>query len=130
MASSDGRNAVQITSLKRQKTYGPSFSPDGRIVAFHSASEKGEAVWVVSASGGPARQITPDTMACAAPAWSKRSGEVYFSCRHDGKVNIWRSRLDSAQPVRVEGANGVEPAISDDGRWLYFIRRGDLIGWN
>ena len=55
----DGANSVQVTTLGAPGTGTPRWSPNGQLIAFDSMVEGQWDIYTVSASGGPARRLTP-----------------------------------------------------------------------
>jgi Tol biopolymer transport system component len=77
--TSDGGDNVQ-----------PAWSPDGKTIAF--ASRKHGGVWIVSADGGKAKQLTTSG---SAPQWSG-----------DGKSVSFHSNGNGGEELRVDPATG------------------------
>ena len=67
-----GGSEVQITNDSGQNIQ-PAWSPDGKSIAYHSALNGG--IWIVPASGGPARQVTTNG---SQPAWSPDSSRLAY----------------------------------------------------
>lgn len=77
----------------------PAWSPDGSMLAFEAFqpdSGQSGGLFVVSASGGPAMQVSRDgQVAC----WTRTGGWIYFHATRDGQAGIWR--LPAPQGVLV-----------------------------
>lgn len=67
-----GSTPRQVTSDRKQNVE-PSWSPDGRYIAYHQAG--GNGIWIVPAQGGTARQVAPRG---ARPAWSPDSRFIAY----------------------------------------------------
>ena len=104
----------------------PSWSPDGRFVAYAGGDPVN--VWVVSAGGGPTRQVT--TAGGDYPVWSPDGRFIAYV--------VWTNAADPAQGAWVVPAAGGAPrrvspsptalAWSQDGTVLYQVRRaGDAL---
>ncbi len=130
-ASADGSDLLQLTSVGHSAAVGsPRWSPDGEWVAFDSATE-GEGrnnpdIYVVSASGGPSRQVTTAASPDFTPSWSRDGRWIYFSSNRDGTWQVWKvpstgEREGTARQVTRGG--GFAPMESPDGRLVYFARR-------
>ncbi|MEJ6011401.1 amidohydrolase family protein [Novosphingobium aquae] len=121
----------------------PTFSPDGKWIAYVSDRTGGDNVWIARADGSGARRITEDDDGAVrtSPEWSADGKSVYVS-RHRIRLDryeLWRHPIDGGKgklvvPIRQkpdaprtawQSTLGVSP--SHDGKWLYFARRtGDL----
>ncbi|MBX3594601.1 amidohydrolase family protein [Sphingomonas sp.] len=121
----------------------PTFSPDGKWIAYVSDRSGGDNVWIARADGSDARRITDgdDGAVRTSPEWSADGTHVYVSryrIRWD-RYELWRhpvaggpgelvapARLKPDAP-RAAWQSTLGAAASRDGKWLYFARRtGDL----
>ena len=113
--------------------YNPQFSPDGRRIAFSSGrSGDVEEVWLSSADGSSARQLThgPGTRQTL-PAWSPDGLQIAFeSAGANARTDIWVIPADGGVPRRVTTDPGEEsaPVWSRDGRRIYFLSDRDGTG--
>ncbi len=66
------RFAVQAVKLTEHEgpDGAPSWSPDGREIAYVSIREGQQDIWIVPAQGGEARQLTDDPAQSLSPSWS------------------------------------------------------------
>jgi eukaryotic-like serine/threonine-protein kinase len=105
----------------------PSFSPDGKYVAFVSDSTGSRQIWLRLLSGGPPLQITNGSGAHLEPRWSQDSSAIiYFTPPPEGDAQgaIWEvSALGGAPRQLVSSMSGAD--VSHDGkRMTYFSLRG------
>ena len=109
------------------------FSPDGRHIAFVSDAGGGDNVWVMNRDGSSARAVTAEPERLLNnPVWHPQGHAVlarkhYFGTRSMGSGEIWLYHLDGGKGVALnEKPNWQkdlgEPAISPDGRHLYYSR--------
>ena len=101
----------------------PSWSPDGRWIAFWENNAGQRDVLIVPAEGGEAIHVTRDTPTDWSPRWAPEGGWLYFSSDRGGSMNLWRVAIDSesgaptTEPQMLTG--GVEgfayPSFSKDG---------------
>jgi Tol biopolymer transport system component len=100
----------------------PSFSPDGRMVAFVSDARGTPQVWVKSLAGGDPIQVTFGELPALRPRWSPQGDRIIYSVQGGG---IWSVTPLAADPRRIveQGWNG---ELSPDGRRLVFERRREI----
>ncbi|HSX54748.1 MAG TPA: amidohydrolase, partial [Sphingomonas sp.] len=121
----------------------PTFSPDGKWIAYVSDRSGGDNVWIARADGSEARRITDedDGAVRTSPEWSADGKHVYVSrvrIRWD-RYELWKHPVDGGpgelvapaklKPDAPRGAwqSTLGAAASRDGKYLYFARRtGDL----
>ena len=96
----------------------PAWSPDGRWIAY--GSDHG--LWIVSASGGPARPLVAPPGPDYEPAWSSDGRSVYFASRRDGVAALWVVDASGGTPRRLTTGAGSErhPSVSRDGSQLAY----------
>jgi len=131
LCSSDGSNAVQLTSLAAPSTDMPRWSPDGKQIAFDSVSEGHSKILLISTEGGSPRQLAEGTFG-EVQSWSHDGKWVYFSSNRSGAWEIWKVSPEGGSPVQVTkqpasrasggtdlGMNSFESA---DGKFLFYRR--------
>jgi len=131
LCSSDGSNAVQLTSLAAPSTDMPRWSPDGKQIAFDSVSEGHSKILLISTEGGSPRQLAEGTFG-EVQRWSHDGKWVYFSSNRSGAWEIWKVSPEGGSPVQVTkqpasrasggtdlGMNSFESA---DGKFLFYRR--------
>jgi Tol biopolymer transport system component len=98
----------------------PAWSPDSRHIAFRS----GGAPYVIEATGGFPRRLTPegDEWGGYNPSWSRDGLFVYFSSGRTGRPEIWKVAVEGGTPQQVTYDGGVTAVELEDGRYLYFTR--------
>ena len=120
----------------------PSFSPDGRDIAYYGHEGKGEGwkntrLWVVPANGeGEARCITcahdfdvspwtindMGSLPQVAPTWSKNGDGIYFQVAYHGNTVLKMANLDGAvsDVIDRDGVVGVFSFDREQERLIYF----------
>jgi serine/threonine protein kinase len=108
----------------------PAVSPDGQRFAFcTSRSTDAVEVWVTSADGSGARQLThgPGSWQCS-PRWSPDGKTIAFdSLGADGHRHIWTIDAEGATPTQLTtgpGNDQMVPTWSRDGAWVYYSASG------
>ena len=67
----------------------PSWSPDGKWIAFESERDESRDLWIKPVAGGEARQVTTDPAADRAPMWSPDGERLLFASDRDGDWDLW-----------------------------------------
>jgi Tol biopolymer transport system component/DNA-binding winged helix-turn-helix (wHTH) protein len=102
----------------------PSFSPDGRSVAFVSDSTGSRQIWVRLLAGGPPLQLTRDPGDHLEPRWSQDSAAlIYYTPPAEGDTqgSLWQvSALGGTAQRLVPSMSGAD--VSHDGKRLTFFR--------
>jgi Tol biopolymer transport system component/DNA-binding winged helix-turn-helix (wHTH) protein len=104
----------------------PSFSPDGKSLAFARLLGGTKHIYVVPTEGGEPSRVNIDNQDRGSftdgLAWTSDGREIVFSSNREGSFHLWRVPVGGGAPTRVEVfAQGLtHPAIS---------RRGDRLAW-
>lgn len=116
----------------------PTYSPDGKRVAFVSDYSGAENLWIARADGTGFKQLTfgDDDTVLTSPAWSADGKSVYVSRFRPDLANfeLWRYGLDGGAslvaPIRdtpktpgAEWRSTLGAVASPDGKYLYFARK-------
>ena len=68
----------------------PSWSPDGKEIAFYSGRAGNRDIFVMPSDGGPIRQLTTHTGGDIMPVWSPDGQQIaYVSIRDGNYGDIW-----------------------------------------
>jgi tricorn protease len=122
----DVRNLTRTTGVMERD---PSWSPDGKSVAFFS-DESGEyALHIVDQAGqGPAKKIglgQPPSYFYR-PVWSPDGKKIAYS---DKRLNLWVVDVEKGAPVKVDTTHYYNPTFtldfgwSADSRWLTYSKQ-------
>lgn len=104
----------------------PSFSPDGRWLAYYRVLDGQRDVWIISTSGGVPVQVTDDPATDIHPHWSPDGTRIAFSSDRSGQSQIWTIPVEGGRPTgpptRLTSGetSDVDPTWSRDGRWIAF----------
>ena len=118
-ARRDGVGLRRISPPIESQIYGPSWSPDGRTIAFTRWHNSQESIWAIGANGSRLRQVAE---VGRMPDWSPDSRRIVFTDRMsiltvapDGS----RRRLVTPPLLESETA---QVTYSPDGRKIAFVR--------
>jgi len=109
----------------------PTFSPDGKYIAFTSDEDGGDNLWVMNADGTNAKAVTSESFRLLnSPAWSPDSNYLvgrkhYTGSRSLGAGEVWMYHKTGGSGVMLtkrpdQQKDLGEPAFSHDGKYVYF----------
>jgi TolB protein len=113
----EGMNPTEIVSSATAATVNPSFSPDGRRLAFAVVPNPEEAaagrpqiadLWICNLDGTGKANLTGGVSSNLMPTWGK-DNRIFFISDRSGTDNIWALRPDRA----ILAANGPNPNNPD-----------------
>jgi Tol biopolymer transport system component len=133
--NNDAFRAKQITSsgdvMGRVR-----WMPDGKI-AFTSTASGNLDIWTMNLDGSNRKQLTANqgsdviSQVTADGRYIIFGKIVFLSNEWVSTSNIWRMDADgSNQKQLTNGLRDGSPRVSPDGKWVYYIERGDLGGSN
>jgi Tol biopolymer transport system component len=104
----------------------PSWSPNGRYIAFDGWPWLGGGVWVieVDASGNPQGAPRQLTESGAGPTWKNNNKEIVFVDWSTGDPDLYSIPVNGGTPTRIAGRTGgfdkgdYDPAFSNNGQYL------------
>jgi Tol biopolymer transport system component len=123
VADADGRNPTQLTAFATS-CGSPSWSPDGREIAFDFAPDGQLDVYVVDAETRLSRRFTKERHTEATPSWSRDGRWIYFTSDRTGRAEVWRAPAEGGDAVQVTREGGHIGRESPDGRMLYYTKQG------
>lgn len=121
VADVDGFGAQWVVRQK-EPLISPTWSRDGRNLAYVSFEKKKPVVHVLSLSDGSSRAVANFRGSNSAPAWSPDGRKLAVALSKDSTSQIYYLNLDNGAATRITqgGHLDTEPAFSPDGEWLYF----------
>jgi Tol biopolymer transport system component len=121
VADTNGANAAQLTFQRANPGF-PRWSPDGQRIVYHSdADEASGDVFVVAASGGRPRNLTPHDGADTFPSFSLDGRWVYFNSSRAGALSIWKVPASGGEAVQVSPRFAFLALESTDGASLFYV---------
>ncbi len=117
----DGGEAIALTSGPAYH-FEPAWSPDGSRLAFSHQSTGNFEIGIVDADGGTETTVSSNPAVDLQPAWSRDGKSLYFTSARAGGWRIFRHDLDSGADTAI--VQGIQPAVSPDGRLVAYEHRG------
>ena len=120
----DGSGARPVTDGTLGDELSPSWSPDGRTLAFAVRKGNSAEVWTAPASGGAPKRLTDTAKAAAEfPVWSPDGRRIAYLVRTRSTSEIWSMNADgSERKALTNSARGrnIAASWSPDGRRILF----------
>ena len=104
----------------------PSWSPDGRRIAFGSSRD----IYMMNADGSGVTQLTDDPSSDSQPSWSPDGRRIAFLSNRDGDYNIYVMNADGSSQTQLTDFPGyiVRLNWSPDGQHIAFQVNSDDSG--
>ncbi len=120
----DGTSVRRLTRDPATDT-SPTWSPDGKRIAFVSNRAGNPHIYVMNADGSDQRRLTFQGNYNTTPRWSPRGDLIAFTARDERKVfDVFTVSPDTGAIARVtqdQGATNEEPSWAPNGRLLVFL---------
>ena len=102
--------------------WSPSFSPDGRHLAFMSERDGNQEIYVMGFDGSNPTRLTHHLAGDFSPSFSPNGRHIAFVSYRDGNFEIYVMGSDGSNPTRLthHPADDGSPSFSPDGRHIVF----------
>ncbi len=128
VADSDGYNAQPIL-VSPEPIMSPTWSPDGREVAYVSFEDHRAQVFIANVASGKRRLVSKEPGINGAPAWSPDGHRLALVLSHETvpKIYVLDLRNNKLEKLTDGWSMDTEPRWSPDGRFLYYTsNRGGM----
>lgn len=123
-----GKKPVQITRPEGIDAH-PSFSPDGRKIAFSRSVVSNFDIFIMDADGSNVRRLTTSAAVDLVPSFSHDGKRIAFESNREGEFRIYVMNADGADQRRISSGPGTDMGakFSPDGTRIAFAsdRAGD-----
>ena len=122
----DGGNLRRLTD-NPTIDWNPSWSPDGKRIAFMSDRRGNFDIYVMDADGGNLRRLTDNLHQDWLPSWSPDGEHIAFSSEKDGNFDIYVMDADGGNPRRLTNhpEDDWDTTWSPDGKRIAFTSDRD-----
>lgn len=128
--NSDGSGLKQLTNLKNTGEYNisPTWSPDGKKIAFVSERDGGREIYVMNTDGSLQTRLTTALGNADSPAWSPDGSQIAFVSRRDGRDQIYLMKPDGSNQYKLINSDTFDrnPTWSPDSSSIAFDRGGEI----
>jgi Tol biopolymer transport system component len=121
-----GGNAFRLTDKGGNDTW-PTWSPDGKRIAFQSDRGGDQDIWVINIDGSGLTNLTNSPSQDEHPAWSPNGTQIAFTSRRGGVRDVWVMGADGSNPVNLTNTGDRDryPMWSPDGTRIAFNTKRD-----
>ena len=121
ISDADGQN-IRNAMNSGEPIISPSWSPDGKKVAYVSFEDRKPVIYVHELATGRRISLSNQKGNNSAPAWSPDGKKLAISLSKDGNTQIYSINADGTGLQRLTRGNTIdtEPQYSADGRYIYF----------
>ncbi|MCU0645583.1 MAG: hypothetical protein MUC94_15165 [bacterium] len=108
-------DSTETVLYREQPAFAPSWSADGRWIAFDAGGGNNADIWRISANGGPAKKIIENPGADWMPTYSPDGNYLCFLSNRSGQFELWIKNLVSGEISQITNS----PAVKSRGFWSH-----------
>ncbi|HPF46282.1 MAG: PD40 domain-containing protein [Alphaproteobacteria bacterium] len=120
----EGGMAKPLTAGQQPEAREPSFSPDGKKIAFQGYYQGYFHIWTINSDGSGLKQITSGLYDDREPSWNADGDTIVFASDRDGSYDIWEINVKNGSEKKLTNYPDDEghPNKSNNGERLLFTR--------
>ena len=118
-----GRKLEKITFKEISEPSSPSFSPDGRFIAFSGNLNGFWDIFRIELATGNIENLTADPYFDSNPTWSADGKQLLYNRRIGSFEKIFMVQIGSPErktQLTAGAASDIQPSFARDGKWIYF----------
>ncbi|MBE7418674.1 MAG: Tol-Pal system protein TolB [Ideonella sp.] len=122
ITDADGEGG-QVALNSTQPIISPSWSPDGKSLAYVSFESGKAVVWTQDVASGERRAVANFRGSNSAPAWSPDGRTLAVTLSRDGgsQLYLMDARGGNVRRITQSSAIDTEPVFSPDGKHIFFV---------
>ncbi len=112
-----------MTDTKYFSNTSPTWSPDGKRIAFVSNRDGSPQIYVMNSDGSAPKRLTFQGKYNTTPSWSPRGDLIAFTARDERNAfDIFTINVDDKKVARLtqDASGNEEPSFSPNGRLILF----------
>jgi Tol biopolymer transport system component len=118
----DGSDARRLTN-NATRDYGPTFSPDGKRIAFSSERDGNREIYLMNADGTDQHRLTHNRAVDGQPAFSPDGKRIAFASDRTGHSEIYVMNADGTDQHRLTHLPWADdPTFFPNGKKIAFVR--------
>ena len=124
----NGDSLIQLTHNLDGRINYPSWSPDGKFIAFSIFKNNINQIYSVSSGGGIPQKIFSDKHNNLFPVYSNSGKSIYFRSDRENSDEIWNYNFDDKSFKKITFDNGKYGQENDEG-YFYYTRENLQYLW-
>ncbi|MDA8017152.1 MAG: winged helix-turn-helix domain-containing protein [Thermoanaerobaculia bacterium] len=125
----DGTGVRQHTDFRGKIVAMPSWSPDGRSLAFHAHGETGADLYTVAGEERRPERLTDGRANELNASFSNDGQWIYFASDRSGDWQIWRMQIDGERVQQITRDGGFRGMEDPSGQRLIFFKHDEPGIW-
>ena len=124
MINTDGQNLQNLTNSPNISELDPTFSPDGRFLAYCAYHNRNSDIYVLDLKTQVRKRLTDNLSEDTSPAWSPDGKWIAFISNRRTSYEIYKINAKGGNPrllTPLRDRNSFGPGWSPDSQWIAFF---------